>query len=94
MCLLHDHDMDGFVSTFGRKMIKTAQEVAGSTFCLFPLYTRLSRSTVLSLDELNSASTFPTEAIDSRIRVEWRVMNERRSRPLSLGLIPHHASQV
>ncbi len=65
---------------------------------------------MLSLEELNSAATFPAEAIPSRIQVEWRVMNERRSHLLSLGLLhtmrrrfngqrtfyslPHHVKSV
>ncbi|KAK0235538.1 hypothetical protein EDD85DRAFT_938663 [Armillaria nabsnona] len=39
------------------------------------------------LEELNSAATFPSEAIHSLIQVEKRVMNERRSHLPSLGLL-------
>ncbi len=39
------------------------------------------------LEELNSAATFPVEAILSRIQVEKRIMNECRSHLLSLGLL-------
>ncbi|KAK0227490.1 hypothetical protein EDD85DRAFT_152513 [Armillaria nabsnona] len=55
------------------------------------MYTRPLRPIMLSLEELGSAAIFPAEAIHSLIEVEKCVMNERRSRLPSLGLLhtPH-----
>ncbi len=53
------------------------------------MYTRPPRPTMFSLEELDSAATFPAEAIHILIEVEKRVMNERRSRlPSSIYYTP------
>ncbi len=76
--------MNGLISVFSQK-IKTVQN-SQRLFSVFSMYTRPPRPTMFSLEELDSAATFPAEAIHILIEVEKRVMNERRSRLPSLGL--------
>ncbi len=76
------------VSAFSQTMIKTAQRLQYRLF-VFPMYARLPRPTVLSLVAGGTQLRyhFPVEVILSRIQVEKRITNERRSHLLSLGLL-------
>ncbi len=83
--LVHDLNMNGLISVFSQK-IKTVQN-SKRLFSVFSMYTRPPRPTILSLEELDSAATFPAEVIHNPTAVEKRVMNERRSRLPSLSLL-------
>ncbi len=90
--LVHDLNMNGLISVFSQK-IKTVQN-SKRLFSVFSMYTRPPRPTILSLEELDSAATFPAEVIHNPTAVEKRVMNERRSRLAVPQSVTHYPSHV